>query len=144
MCLVSFCRFTIYWSQVLSREWRCSWSSDDRRCSNYIWVINTLIVRWGATYIKKLTVYLRFRIPIPIRRRLYTATAPAEFIVNQQCDGNVIGVCKRHLYITIAWLLNNISHLAISLRFIDVPIIINIKFNGLLRRRYSTSFHLCQ
>ena len=24
-------------------EWRCSWSSADRRCSNYIWVINSLI-----------------------------------------------------------------------------------------------------
>ena len=24
-------------SRVLSREWRCSWSSADRRCSNYIW-----------------------------------------------------------------------------------------------------------
>ena len=30
-------------SQVLSGEWRCSWSSTDRRCSNYIWVINNLI-----------------------------------------------------------------------------------------------------
>ena len=27
----------------LSREWRCSWSSADRRCSNYIWVINNSI-----------------------------------------------------------------------------------------------------
>ena len=24
-------------------EWRCSWSSADRRCSNYIWVINNFI-----------------------------------------------------------------------------------------------------
>ena len=31
------------WSQVLSREWRYSWSSADRRCSNYIWVINNFI-----------------------------------------------------------------------------------------------------
>ena len=28
---------------MLSREWRCSWSSADRRCSNYIWVINNSI-----------------------------------------------------------------------------------------------------
>ena len=33
----------IYWSQVLSGAWRCSWSSADRRRSNYIWVINNLI-----------------------------------------------------------------------------------------------------
>ena len=25
------------------REWRCSWSSADRRCSNYIWVIDNSI-----------------------------------------------------------------------------------------------------
>ena len=42
MFLVSTCSClcAIYWSQVLSGEWRCSWSSADRRCSNYIWVIN--------------------------------------------------------------------------------------------------------
>ena len=34
------CYCSIHWSQVLSREWRCSWSSADRRCSNYIWVIS--------------------------------------------------------------------------------------------------------
>ena len=30
-------------SQILSREWRCSWSSADRRCSNHIWVIDNFI-----------------------------------------------------------------------------------------------------
>ena len=45
MCRVSPCSHlcAIYWSQVLSREWRCCWSSVDRRCSNYIWVINNFI-----------------------------------------------------------------------------------------------------
>ena len=33
----------IHWSQVLSREWICSWSSADRRCSNYICMINNLM-----------------------------------------------------------------------------------------------------
>ena len=33
----------IFWSQVLSRKWRCSWSSADRWCSNYIWMINNFI-----------------------------------------------------------------------------------------------------
>ena len=37
------CFCPIQWSQALSREWRCSWSSADRRCSNYIWVINKFI-----------------------------------------------------------------------------------------------------
>ena len=31
------CLCPIHWSQVLSRWWRCSWSSTDRRCPNYIW-----------------------------------------------------------------------------------------------------------
>ena len=37
------CFCPIQWSQVLSRERRCSWSSADRRCSNYIWVIDNFI-----------------------------------------------------------------------------------------------------
>ena len=37
------CLRTIYWSQAFSEEWRCSWSSAERRCSNYIWVINNSI-----------------------------------------------------------------------------------------------------
>ena len=41
--LACSCLFAIYSSQVLSGEWRCSWSSTDRRCSNYIWVINNFI-----------------------------------------------------------------------------------------------------
>ena len=44
--------FAVYWSQVLSGEWRCSWSSANRRCSNYIWVINKCIAYYGATYIR--------------------------------------------------------------------------------------------
>ena len=43
---------------MLSREWRCSWSSADRRCSNYIWVINSFIAYQGATYIRGLMVWL--------------------------------------------------------------------------------------
>ena len=50
------CLCPIHWSQVLSQEWRCSWSSADRRCSNYIWVINNVIAYEGATYIRCLTV----------------------------------------------------------------------------------------
>ena len=50
------CLYPIRWSQVLSREWRCSWSSADRRCSNNIWVINNFIAYWSASYIRDLTV----------------------------------------------------------------------------------------
>ena len=45
MLLVSSCSCLcpIQWTQVLRQEWRCSWSSADRRCSNYIWVIDNFI-----------------------------------------------------------------------------------------------------
>ena len=57
MLLVSSCSFfyPIRWSQELSWEWRCSWSSADRRCSIYIWVINNLVVYESAPYIRDLT-----------------------------------------------------------------------------------------
>ena len=47
----SSCLYPICWSQVLSWEWRCSWSSAERRCSKYIWVINNLIANLSASYI---------------------------------------------------------------------------------------------
>ena len=53
------CLCSIHWSQVLSQESRCSWSSTDRRCSNYIWMINNFIATmvqlilevWGIHFI---------------------------------------------------------------------------------------------
>ena len=58
MIVVSSCSSLqpIHWSHVLSWEWRYSWSSADRRCSNYIWVINNFIANSGVTYIRRLTV----------------------------------------------------------------------------------------
>ena len=53
------CLCAIYWSQVLSREWRCSWCSADRRCSNCIWVINNFLAYWGVAYSRCFTVILR-------------------------------------------------------------------------------------
>ena len=50
------CLCPIHWSQVLSWEWRCSWSSAARRCSNYIRVINNFIAYSGAPCIRGLTV----------------------------------------------------------------------------------------
>ena len=41
---------------MLSREWRCSWSSADRRCSNYIWIIDNFIAYYGAPYIRGFTL----------------------------------------------------------------------------------------
>ena len=46
---------------MLSGDWRCSWSSADRRCSNYIWVINNLTVYYSAFYIRDMTVVAEIR-----------------------------------------------------------------------------------
>ena len=64
MFLVSSCSClrSIHWSQVLSWEWRCSWSSANRRCSNYIWVINNFIAYQGATYIRGFTAISLYNI----------------------------------------------------------------------------------
>ena len=43
----------IHWSQVLSREWRCSWSSADRQCCNYIWVIYNFIAYYKVQLISE-------------------------------------------------------------------------------------------
>ena len=58
MFLVSSCSClrSTHWSQVISWEWKCCWSSADRRCSNYIWVINNFITYQGATYIRGFTL----------------------------------------------------------------------------------------
>ena len=59
-CFSSYCSCLcrIHWSQVLSREWRCSWSSADRWYSNYIWVINNVIAYYGTSYIRCFTLIL--------------------------------------------------------------------------------------
>ena len=47
---------------MLSREWRRSWSSADRRCYNYIWVINNFIAFLGASNIRGLTSMCTYRL----------------------------------------------------------------------------------
>ena len=58
MFLISPCSypFPFHWSQVLSREWRCSWSSADRQYSNCICVINKFSAYWSVAYIRSLTL----------------------------------------------------------------------------------------
>ena len=55
---VVFC--PIHWNQVSSWEWRCSWSSANRRCSNYIWMINNYIAYYSASCIRGFTVLLMY------------------------------------------------------------------------------------
>ena len=52
------CFCLIYWSKVLSKLWRCCWSSADRRCSNYIWMMNNYVAYSGVAYFRGLMVPL--------------------------------------------------------------------------------------
>ena len=56
---VSFCSCLcpIHWSQVLSQDWRCNWSSADRRCSSYVWMMNNVIAYQVAFCIRGLTIW---------------------------------------------------------------------------------------
>ena len=59
------CLWPIHWSQLLSWEWRCNWSSADRRCSNYIWVMKKCIANSCVSYIRGLTiVMIYYSIPL--------------------------------------------------------------------------------
>ena len=51
--------FNLLTSGAKSRMKMYSWSSADRRCTNYIWVINNIIAYSGAPYIRGLTVIIR-------------------------------------------------------------------------------------
>ena len=57
--LVLHSYWPIHWSQMLNREWRCFWSSADRRCSNYVLVINNIIALWCALILEILQ-YLQY------------------------------------------------------------------------------------
>ena len=72
MFLTSSCNrlYPIHWSQVSSQVWRCSWSSADRRCSNYIWVINNFVAYQGATYIRGFTGYYRYVMDVFVAKTL--------------------------------------------------------------------------
>ena len=66
------CLCPIHWSRVLSREWRCIWSSADRRCSIYIWVISKFNSDLFSCYKLRLFVRLKQK----FEHRSYTKSPP--------------------------------------------------------------------
>ena len=130
MILVSSCRCVcpIHWSQVLIRDWRCSWSSANRRCSKYIWVIANFISYWGASYIRGLTVFY------------YLVANSLGLLVAAQC----LYSCWRYLTvgrrswtgaavwtwsIEILWKLSTLFHMAASHRFSSTTILMHTSSN---------------
>ena len=75
------CLCPIQWSQVLSREWRYSWSSADRWCSNYIWVIDNFIAHYSASYIRDLTVHPISSTPICLLKFILKCSSGFHYLV---------------------------------------------------------------
>ena len=87
------CLCPIHWSQVLCRERRCSWSSADRRCSNYIWAINHFIAYRGAPYIRGFTVLqIATYLVLEIRWPLRIGDAETSFIFWHNVDYSLIPI----------------------------------------------------
>ena len=65
MFLVSSCSCLcpVHWSPVLSRKWRCSWSSAGRQCPNNISMMNTFIAYLGSLILEILRYYFSTRPP---------------------------------------------------------------------------------
>ena len=82
---------------------RYSRSSADKRCSNYIWVINNVIAYWDATYIRGLTVSITRRIVI-IKSEV--STFPIDVIFFRGCVSEVVvssyAVGFSHIYTCIS------------------------------------------
>ena len=77
------CLCPIRWSRVLSREWRCGWSSVDRRCSNCIWMIRQFYSEPGICLIilqvQHIYIYIHIYIHIYIFQFIVTtSTTPRE------------------------------------------------------------------
>ena len=96
MFLVSSCGCfcPIFWSHVLSWEWRCSWSSAERRGYKYIWVINILIVYKGASYIRYFTVVPFCLRPIELWQH---NTHTAQIIPSDCCEVKRRAILNEHI-----------------------------------------------
>ena len=117
------CLCPIHWNQGLNREWRCSWSSADRRCSNYIWVINNYIPYKGASYIRDLTVCVKELEYHRSRKWLVASSAPSHRL-NQCClTSQSIGPELLRMSISKSTLISKRFHcfrLAGALQFSDI------------------------
>ena len=122
MFLVSSCSCLcpIHCSQVLSREWRCSWSSADRRCPSYIWVINNIIAHWGAAYISGLTVTIPGRF-ITEKEIYHHKCCPCMFRIS------CVNLYKQKMSWWAQWRLKSPASRLFTQPFIHVEIKDNIK-----------------
>ena len=152
MFLVSACSClcAMHWSQVLSGEWRCNWSSADRRCFNYIWVINIFINLLKCTYIRDLR-YVKL-----CRHPLISTTIPTSSVnpIEWDTDSTLISkwiwrkVFRDHFH-------NGNSYILMTLFFRNsmknkwnellgyMPLLCQVQLNGARRWGDTCSWHGC-
>ena len=87
------CLCPIHWTQVLSREWRCSWSSADRQCSNYIFVINKYDLIWSSSLKQYQHKFLRY-LDNQFMNALLNGSEASKMWV-ESCDLLPVSVCHR-------------------------------------------------
>ena len=161
MFLVSSCSCLcpIHWSQVFSRDWRCSCSNADRQCSNYIWVIKSFIACWYVSCIadwqhmgQVTKVRLSCYAPVPLSRMLsatntnwhplhiaqhridlnYFILVRCHFRISSQPNTNVLK-CSKHSY----WPCESILFV---LRRIASPNVVSIRVSSYLILVHSYRF----
>ena len=97
----------VHWSQVLSLEWRCSWSS-----ASHIWVIKNFIAFWCASYIRDLMVLICPRLKLCIeliwtvfweQMQSQTADGIRHERSSQQAGNNLVDMLRPGRMANILW-----------------------------------------
>ena len=90
------CLCPIHWRQVLSQEWRWSWSSADRLCCNYIWVINTCFCLLRCSFDSICFIHMLGDIFLAATKQLYEWFSPSVRL--SVCLSVRPSVCLSHLF----------------------------------------------
>ena len=109
------CLCAIYWNQVLSREWRCSRSSADRRCSNYTWMIKNFIAYWSVNYIRDLTV-------TNIEVSISLIFIPSKKIISIASTTDTLSTTTIMITMSKTWRIDKTSHIIRDLKSVYVCI----------------------
>ena len=131
------------WSRVLSREWRCSWSSADRRCSNYIWVIDNFMTYQGASYIRGLRVRIAYLILYVFKGDSYGRWLfPKHITYIQYIPGIIQNIRALWCFVVIFGHYNDIIMGATASQITSLTIVYSTVYSGTDQRKHQSSASL--
>ena len=98
MFVISSCSFycAIHWNQVLNRKWRCSWSSADRRCSNYNWMIKKSFPT-KVRLILEIWQYMMAWSDTPLSGHLFISTINRNWVMDMKSHPFIDVECKAQM-----------------------------------------------